>query len=132
MRLSLNVPITIGKKTITELEFRDYTTADDYLAFDVRGGVAQRQALIASMSGTDVALIRKIRGVDYIRAERIVSDMLAADDVAANSPDDDRIQLLANLTGFSAAQVAQVLGLNNSETASDTGEDGAEKKSSES
>ena len=129
MRLSLNVPITIGKKTITELEFRDYTTADDYLSFDVRGGVAQRIALIASLAGTDEALIKQLRGPDYIRAEKIASDLLLADEVAAGDNDADRINLLARLTGFSVNQVAQVLNLS---VPAETAEDGAEKKSSES
>ena len=52
-RLPLKHPLTFGKKTIDSLTFRDHTTAGDYLAFDQRGGVAQRIALIASLTGTD-------------------------------------------------------------------------------
>ncbi len=83
MILALNSPLTIGKKQITELTFRDYTTAGDYLSFDKRGGVAQRIALIASLTGTDEALIEQLRGPDYVRAEKLASDMLAADEVTA-------------------------------------------------
>lgn len=79
----LKTPLTLAKKTITELKFRDYTTAADYLSFDKRGGVAQRIALIASLTGTDEALIEQLRGPDYVRAEKIASDMLAADEAAA-------------------------------------------------
>ncbi|MCQ8116099.1 phage tail assembly protein [Methylomonas rosea] len=76
-------PLNIGKTHITELKFRAYTTAADYLSFDKRGGVAQRIALIASLTGTDEALIEQLRGPDYVRAEKIASDMLAADEEAA-------------------------------------------------
>lgn len=78
-KLTLKNPITFGKKTITELTFRDYTTAEDYLSFDQRGGVAQRIALIASLTGTDKVLIKQLRGPDYVRAEKLASDMLEAD-----------------------------------------------------
>lgn len=85
--ITLRSPLTLGKKTITELNFRDYTTAEDYLSFDQRGGVAQRIALIASLTGTDEALIKQLRGPDYVRAEKIASDMLAADEAAAGDGD---------------------------------------------
>jgi len=78
-KLTLTTPITIGKKTIADLTFRDYTTADDYLCFDQRGGVAQRISLIASLTGTDEAVIKQLRGPDYIRAERLVTQMLDTD-----------------------------------------------------
>lgn len=82
-KLILSTPLNLGKKQITELSFRDYTTAEDYLSFDQRGGVAQRIALIASLTGTDEALIKQLRGPDYVRAEKIASDMLEADAAAA-------------------------------------------------
>ncbi|MDO8941488.1 MAG: phage tail assembly protein [Methylicorpusculum sp.] len=78
-KLTLSTPITLGKKQITELIFRDYTIAEDYLSFDQRGGVAQRIALIASLTGTDEVVIKQLRGPDYVRAEKITSDMLEAD-----------------------------------------------------
>jgi len=78
--MHLKHPLTVGKKTISELKFRDYTTAADYLSFDKKGGVAQRIALIASLTGTDEALIEQLRGPDYRAAERIAEAMLLADD----------------------------------------------------
>lgn len=84
-KLTLSTPLTIGKKQITELQFRDYTTAEDYLSFDQRGGVAQRIALIASLTGTDEALIKQLRGPDYVRAEKVASDMLDKDAIEADA-----------------------------------------------
>lgn len=81
MKLALKHPITVGTATVAELTLRDHTIAEDYLAFDQRGGVAQRIALIASIAGTDEALIKKLHGVDYQRAERVV-DLLLRDDEA--------------------------------------------------
>lgn len=83
MKLTLKYPLTFGKTTVGELHFRDYTTAGDYLAFDQRGGVAQRIALIASLTGTDEALIRQLRGADYRAAERIADAMINADEDGA-------------------------------------------------
>ncbi|QSB03459.1 phage tail assembly protein [Methylomonas sp. EFPC1] len=76
-------PISFGKTQITELKFRDYTTAADYLSYDKRGGVAQRVALIASLTGTDESLIEQLRGPDYLRAEKIATDMMLADELEA-------------------------------------------------
>lgn len=78
--LPLKHPIQIGKTTIDKLTFRDYTTAGDYLSFDQRGGVAQRISLIASLTGTDEALIKQLRGPDYRKAEKIADDLINADE----------------------------------------------------
>ncbi|MRD73293.1 phage tail assembly protein [Rhodocyclus tenuis] len=78
--LTLKHPLTFGKKTISSLTFRDYTTAGDYLSFDQRGGVAQRIALIASLTGTDESLIRQLRGPDYRAAEKIADELIEADE----------------------------------------------------
>lgn len=78
--LKLKHPLTFGKKTIEELRFRDYTTAGDYLSFDRRGGVAQRIALIASLTGTDESVIEQLRGPDYRAAEGIADAMILADE----------------------------------------------------
>ena len=78
--LPLKHPLTFGKKTIDSLTFRDHTTAGDYLAFDQRGGVAQRIALIASLTGTDESLIRQLRGPDYRAAEKIADELIQADE----------------------------------------------------
>jgi hypothetical protein len=83
MKHPLKHPLTFGKKTVDSLTFRDYTVAGDYLAFDQRGGVAQRIALIASLTGTDESLIRQLRGPDYRAAEKIADDLIQADEAEA-------------------------------------------------
>ena len=81
-KLTLKHPLKLSEKlTISELNFRDYTTAADYLSFDIKGGVAQRIALIASLTGTDETLINQLHGVDYRRAEAIADKMMIADEV---------------------------------------------------
>jgi hypothetical protein len=80
MKLKLKYPLVFGKKTIEELTFRDYTTAEDYLSFDAKGGVAQTIGLIASLTGTDEDIIRKLRGTDYRAASRIADRMILDDD----------------------------------------------------
>ena len=79
-KLPLKHPLTFGKKTIDSLTFRDHTTAGDYLAFDQRGGVAQRIALIASLTGTDESVIRQLRGPDYRAAEKMADELIQADE----------------------------------------------------
>lgn len=85
MQLTLIHPLSFGKATVSTLTFRDYTTAADYLSFDKRGGVAQRIALIASLTGTDEALILQLRGPDYRAAEKL-ADQLLTDDEADGTP----------------------------------------------
>ncbi len=80
MKLALKHPLTFGTTTVASLTFRDYTTAADYLAFDQRGGVAQRITLIASLTGTDEALILQLRGPDYRAAEKIADGLMLADE----------------------------------------------------
>jgi hypothetical protein len=82
--LPLKHPIPLGKTTISKLQFRDYTIAADYLSFDQRGGVAQRIALIASLTGTDEALIKQLRGPDYRAAEKMADELITADEEDAN------------------------------------------------
>jgi hypothetical protein len=79
MKLQLKYPLSIGKTTIDALTFRDYTTAADYLAFDRKGGVAQNIALVASLTGTDEALIQKLRGADWLAAQNEADRLLLAD-----------------------------------------------------
>lgn len=87
-KLTLKHPLKLGEKTtITELNFREYTTAADYLSFDRRGGVAQRIALIASLTGSDEAIIMQLRGADYRAAEKIADEMLLADEI--DQPESD-------------------------------------------
>lgn len=78
--LNLKHPITFGKITIDKLNFRDYTVAGDYLSFDQRGGVAQRIALISSLTGSDEELIKNLRGPDYRKAEALADAMMDADE----------------------------------------------------
>lgn len=82
MKLPLKTPLVIGTTTISELTFRDHTIAADYLSFDQRGGVAQRIALIASLTGTAEELIKRLSGKDYRAAERIADGMVAEDEAA--------------------------------------------------
>lgn len=77
--LKLTKPLQVGKTEITELKFRDHTTAADYLSFDVHGGVAQRLALIASLTGNEPALIERLSGRDYNKAAAIADAMIDAD-----------------------------------------------------
>lgn len=78
--LPLKNPLPFGKTTVDKLTFRDYTTAGDYLSFDKRGPVAQRHALIASLTGTPEELIVQLRGVDYRRAEEMADALIDADE----------------------------------------------------
>lgn len=98
--LTLKHPIVLSEKSsITQLKFRDYTTAADYLSFDKRGGVAQRIALIASLTGTDESIIERLRGSDYRKAEAIADQMMTADEKEANkeSGDQDHVKSDAEL-----------------------------------
>lgn len=86
---TLKYPLTFGKKTIEKLKFRDYTTAGDYLSFDKRGGVAQRIALIASLTGTDESLIEQLRGPDWLAAERMADALLDTDNAVEDEESAD-------------------------------------------
>ena len=86
--LTLKHPLTMGKLTVSTLNFRDYTTAADYLSFDQRGGVAQRITLIASLTGTDEALIKQLHGPDYLAAEKRADDMMAEDQAGVLTAED--------------------------------------------
>ncbi|WP_310609823.1 phage tail assembly protein [Limnohabitans sp.] len=84
MKLTLKHPIVVSDKvTVTELMLREHTIANDYLAFDARGGVAQRIALIASIASTDEAMVKLMHGVDYRRAEAYVDRLLVEDEAQA-------------------------------------------------
>lgn len=92
--LMLKHPIKLSEeKSVTQLKFRDYTQASDYLSFDKRGGVAQRIALIASLTGSDESMIERIRGVDYRRAEAMAEAMMTADEEEANKESGDQDHL---------------------------------------
>lgn len=88
-KLTLKHPIILSdSKTVTELSFRDHTLAADYLSFDRRGPVAQRFALIASLTGTDEVLIERLRGIDYRRAEAMADELIDADEKEFNGEKD--------------------------------------------
>lgn len=86
MEIILKHPLQLGEKTkLEKLTLRDYTTAADYLSFDRRGGVAQRIALIASLSGQDESVIERLRGSDYRRAEQVSEKLMTQDEADAYS-----------------------------------------------
>lgn len=84
MEIILKHPLKLGEKTtLDKITLRDHTTAADYLSFDRRGGVAQRIALIASLSGQDESVIERLHGADYRRAERASDKLLIEDEAEA-------------------------------------------------
>ena len=82
-KVLLKHPLRLGDSTLDVLTLRDHVIAADYLAFDQRGGVAQRMALIASVAGTDEAVVRRLHGADYVALERRVDALLQAAEVEA-------------------------------------------------
>lgn len=83
----LKHPLTVGNTTIDKLNFRDYATADDLLAFDERGPNHQTIVLIANLTGTDAALIGKLHVVDFRAADKIASDLIKGEDDEKNEPE---------------------------------------------
>lgn len=75
--LSLKRPVQAGKTTIEKLTFRDYATAEDLLAFDEKGQTRQTIALIASLTGTDEAIIQRLHVADFRAADAIASALIA-------------------------------------------------------
>ncbi|MDR2188946.1 MAG: phage tail assembly protein [Azonexus sp.] len=91
-KLTLKHPLTFGKKTVDSLTFRDHTIAADYLAFDYKGGVLQRQHLIANLSGTDISLIQQLHGPDYLAASRLADQLLDADEAEPAETREEALQ----------------------------------------
>lgn len=77
MKLTLKHPLEFGTSTISELNFRDYATAADLLAFDERGANQQTIMLIANLTGTDEALIKRLHVNDFRAADVIASKLIA-------------------------------------------------------
>lgn len=77
MKHPLKHPLTFGEQTIEALTFRDYATAEDLLAFDERGPNRQTIVLIANLTGTDEALVKKLHVDDYRAADAIASKLIA-------------------------------------------------------
>lgn len=86
--LKLKNPLTFGNSTVTQLVFRDYAIAADYMAFEKAGGTSQRIALIASMTGMDEALVGKLHGRDYMAAVRMADALLDAEEQAASESEE--------------------------------------------
>lgn len=85
--LTLTHPLVLGKTTINELKFRDYATAEDMLAFDQRGPNQQTINLIASLTGTDETLVKKLHVADYRAADAIASSLIRTEDDEKNVPE---------------------------------------------
>lgn len=75
--LKLKHPLTVGKSTVDRLKFREYATAEDLLAFDERGPNRQTIVLIASLTGTDEELIKRLHVTDFHAADAIASQLIA-------------------------------------------------------
>lgn len=82
--LPLKHPIQIGKTTIDKLTFREHATAEDLLAFDERGPNRQTIALIASLTGTDEELVKKLHVIDYRAADAMASKLIAPEATEKN------------------------------------------------
>lgn len=77
IKLPLKHPVKLSETSnINELNFRDYATAQDLLAFDERGANQQTITLIASLTGTDEALIKRLHVTDFRAADEIASKLL--------------------------------------------------------
>lgn len=87
MKLKLKHPLTVGKTTIEELTFRDYATAEDLLAFDERGANQQTIKLIANLTGSDEALIKRLHVTDYRAADAIASELIRPEADEKNAPE---------------------------------------------
>lgn len=85
-KLTLKHPLKLGEKTtITELNFREYATAEDLLAFDERGANRQTIALLASLTGNDESVIKRLHVADFRAADAIASELLAAEATEKNA-----------------------------------------------
>lgn len=87
MKLTLKHPLTFGKTTVDALTFRDHATAEDLLAFDERGPNRQTIVLIASLTGTDEEVIKKLHVVDFHAADAIASELIRPETSEKNAPE---------------------------------------------
>jgi hypothetical protein len=74
--LPLKYPLSFGSKTIDQLNFRDYATAEDFLAFDEPGQQRATIQLIANLTGNDFELVKQLRAVDYRAADKIATALI--------------------------------------------------------
>lgn len=81
LTLSLQVPVPVGShgRTISSLNFREHTLAEDYLGMDVDGAVMRAMTMIASFTNTDISIIRRISGADFLAADKKTSAIMDAD-----------------------------------------------------
>lgn len=81
MKLKLKYPIKMGAGAteVGELAFREHAVAGDFLAFDQVGPNRQTITLIASLTGTDAALIERLHAADYRAADVIASGLIAVE-----------------------------------------------------
>ena len=86
--LTLKHPLTFGKKTIDKLQFRDYATAEDFLAFDEPGQQRATIQLIANLTGNDYDVIKQLHVADYRAADKIATALIAAQEDGDDSGKD--------------------------------------------
>lgn len=79
--LALVVPIPVGAsgRMISTLKFRGHTLAEDYLGLDVDGGVNRSIRMIASFTGTDLSIISRLSGADFLAADKKTEAIINAD-----------------------------------------------------
>ena len=86
-KLTLKHPLAFGKTTVDSLTFRDHATAADLLAFDERGPNRQTIILIASLTGTDEELVKKLHVTDYRAADELASKLIQPEGGEKNEPE---------------------------------------------
>lgn len=79
--LALVVPVPVGAsgRMISTLKFRGHTLAEDYLGLDADGGVNRSIHMIASFTGTDVSVISRLSGADFLAADKKTEAIINAD-----------------------------------------------------
>ena len=76
----LKHPITVGKRSLDTLTFRDYATAEDLLAFDQGGPTQQTINLIANLTGTAPEIIGKLHVHDFRACDAIATELIKPED----------------------------------------------------
>lgn len=83
--LTLKHPVSVGKKDVTELRFREFATAGDLLAFDEIGQNRQTISLIANLTGTAPEFVERLHVADFRAADAIASELLAPEQTEKNA-----------------------------------------------
>ncbi len=76
-QLTLKCPLVFGNTTIEKLQFREYATAEDFLAFDEPGHQRATIQLIANLTGQDFDVIKRLHAADYRAADKIATALIA-------------------------------------------------------